>query len=270
MTHWIFSTQAADRLCNLRTGRVNLYDAAKEYADQVTVMHWDGKHIDTRGLEDVSPHELIVYGGHPFLEALRAAMPSWSPGIFHHPDLLSSQELIAALGPLSLNQGSQFMRLEDVSARIAAGARLFLRPDRADKSFAGGIFTSNDLEKLPPLPDLPVTVSEPKMILAEYRFVVVETKIITGSQYARGGRLDIRQDVDTQCQELAAEAARIYAPTPAFICDVAETPDGPRVVEYNSFSAAGLYACDAQAIVKAMEKLVSTRKAPQPVLMPAG
>lgn len=264
MAHWIFACQAVERLRNIRTGRTNLFDAAISAGDEVSVLDWDGATIDVDPIEHVTGGEVVAYGGHPFLDALREARPDLASGIFHDPAALGSQVVIAELGSLALNHGSKLVPISAARGLLQKGKPLFMRPDRADKAFAGGVFSPDDLEKLATLSDVMVTVSTPRKIVAEYRFVIVQGEVVTGSQYARGGRLDVRQDVDPTCQSLAAHAAAIYAPMEAFICDVAETADGPRVVEYNSFSAAGMYACDGVATITAMHRLLDARRNFQP------
>ena len=51
-------------------------------------------------------------------------------------------------------------------------------------------------------------------------------------------------------QALVDEMAE--APEPVFVLDLAETPNGLRVVELNPFSGADLYACDPDAVVRAV------------------
>ena len=262
MTHWIFSSQAATRLRDLKTGQTNLFDAALRHAQEVTTVSWDGTQFDPRGLERISGDEVVVYGGHPFLDALRAWRPDWASGIFHDPGALSAGRVIDALGPLALNHDAQAMLLEGARDRIASGETLFLRPDLGDKAFSGGTFGPEDLTDLPDTPDLAVIAAPIRDITAEFRFVIIDGEVATGSQYARDGKLDVRFDVDAACRARAREAALIYAPAAVYVCDVAMTREGPRVIEYNSFSSSGLYACDGVAIARGIEALVASRPAP--------
>lgn len=252
MIHWIVSRQAAFRLAGLRTGRRDLLEAIPASGGILSIAEWDGIEAVLPSEAGTAGQQVAVYGGHPFLEAVKRQRPEWSGGIFHDPDLLSGQAVIRAIGPLALNSHSSLMCLREAREMVLAGESLFLRPDRADKTFAGRVFTRKDLDLLPDDPDLAVIASAPREIFAEYRFVVVDREVVTGSQYARAGKLDVRVDVDPACRAVAKQAACLYAPVPAYVCDVAETPEGPRVVEYNSFSAAGLYACDASAIADAL------------------
>jgi hypothetical protein len=46
-----------------------------------------------------------------------------------------------------------------------------------------------------------------------------------------------------------------WQPQRAFVLDVAETADGPKIVEINTLNSAGFYAADIQRIVLALEEL---------------
>lgn len=241
--------------------RSRLTDALRSSPHVLTVVSWsEGEPAPDLGRTSDSA---FLYGGHRFLDAVLEARPDLAPGIFLDPDATGHGAVTAALGGLCLNADARVAPLRDAMTRIAAGERLFLRPQRGDKSFAGGVFTSGDLHRMPTLPDEIVT-GEVAGIVAEYRFVVADGEVITGSQYRRGGRMDVRIDTDPDAKALAQRAASLYAPLRMFICDVAETPQGFRVVEYNSFSAAGLYACDGTAIMRALEVIGHERERTTP------
>jgi hypothetical protein len=47
-----------------------------------------------------------------------------------------------------------------------------------------------------------------------------------------------------------------WRPAQAFVMDIADTPDGPKVIEINNINSSGFYACDPQSIIVALESLV--------------
>jgi hypothetical protein len=51
-----------------------------------------------------------------------------------------------------------------------------------------------------------------------------------------------------------ALAATPWRPDEVFMLDVCESGDGLRIVELNSFSCSGLYACDLPAVVAAVSE----------------
>ena len=51
------------------------------------------------------------------------------------------------------------------------------------------------------------------------------------------------------------QVARRSRAARAFVLDVADTLEGPKVIEVNNFNSAGLYACDVGKIVDAVEAM---------------
>lgn len=251
---WVINRSSAERMAALRTGRENLVDAVLRLGDRLILSEDDGSVPDAHLVSDDDP--VILHGGHRLLEWVIERYPHLERGAYHGPEVLGYVAVSERLGDICLNHGARLVRREDVTRRLLAGERVFARPALCEKAFPGRIWGPDDVETSLAWPDLEIVMNDPVAIAAEYRFVIISGEVVTGSQYARSGRLDIRLDTDPACRDLAAEAAGIYAPCDAFICDVAETEDGPKVVEYNSFSAAGLYACDGGEIVRAMGEMV--------------
>lgn len=238
----------------LRTGRENLVDAVLRSDDRLIFSEDDGTVPEAHLVSEDDP--VILHGGHRLLEWVIARYPHLERGVYHGPETLGSVAVSERLGELCLNHGASLVRKEDITRRLLAGERVFARPALCEKAFPGKVWGPEDVGTSQAWPDVEIVMNDPVAITAEYRFVIVSGEVVTGSQYARAGRLDIRLDTDTACRDLAAEAASLYAPCDAFICDVAETENRPKVVEYNSFSAAGLYACDGGEIVRAMGKMM--------------
>lgn len=104
----------------------------------------------------------------------------------------------------------------------------------------------------------------PKVIYAEYRYWIVDGRIVTRSLYKRGSKViystEVDQAVDWYARgvgcatTLAARNPLPWLPK-AFVLDVCETPDGYKIVEINTINCAGFYAGDVQLIVAALEEL---------------
>jgi hypothetical protein len=141
----------------------------------------------------------------------------------------------------------------------------FLRPNSGGKIFVGELVEKEGLKRHREWykdawsDDLVVMVAEPVEIIKEYRLVVIGDKVVSGSMYKalHGSKLEL----DTKRIEPDHEAFKYadkvltdvdYRPDPAFIIDVAETSDGFRVIELNSFTCSGLYDCDPEPIVLGM------------------
>jgi hypothetical protein len=98
-----------------------------------------------------------------------------------------------------------------------------------------------------------VLVSTPKKILGEWRFVVSKFKeIISYSTYQYQGQVTKVPGAPKGAIKLVEEMLQVgYYPDSVFVMDVCEDSDNNFwLLELNSFSSAGLYACDKAKIVK--------------------
>lgn len=97
-------------------------------------------------------------------------------------------------------------------------------------------------------------------ILAEYRFVVADGKVIAGSQYLLGK--DIAHAPWGAIPEKAIDLARLAAaadwvPDRMFVVDVAKCPSGFKLIEYNALSTSGLYLCDPEPIFREASRILT-------------
>ena len=150
---------------------------------------------------------------------------------------------------------------------------LFIKPDSGDKIFPGKLWYSDEKEnfinfikeeleknkqRVSQIQEELVFINEPAKIKAEYRFFILNQKVICGSQYRRDNILDKRSDVMPKAKRLAdkvAALARIHQPDTFYACDIAEMQDGKfKVLELNAGSCSGLYQHDKSLIIKAFKK----------------
>jgi len=138
---------------------------------------------------------------------------------------------------------------------------VFVRPAGDGKQFAGMTMSAAEFAawrdtapaSLPRLrPDDLVVIARPKTLHAEYRLRVVDGVIVAHSQYRRGPAVFWSERVDERV--LAFGRARIaqWAPNRAFCLDVADTPDGLKVVEINAIGSSAFYASDIARFVAAV------------------
>ena len=140
---------------------------------------------------------------------------------------------------------------------------MFIRPDSGDKTFKGGLVDMHDFarfyDQFESERDEMVIVSSPKNIRGEWRFVVTwEKEIVAQSSYRYQGlatRMPLAPDGATKlCQDILVRLEGRY-PDEVFCIDIAEDGDGNFwLLELTSFSAAGLYACNKDAIVRAVSE----------------
>lgn len=142
----------------------------------------------------------------------------------------------------------------------SAGDKVFIRPDTNDKVFNGEVVDYSQFERwyelanfYEPAPTTLAMVSMPSKIESEYRFIVANGKVVTGSRYKIAGMLQPDREYDEKHVAFVEEIASVWEPHPIFVMDIADTyENGLRLLEIGPVNAAGFYACDVKAIVKAM------------------
>lgn len=139
---------------------------------------------------------------------------------------------------------------------------VFARPLEDDKLITGGLFKKEDLmmalhTKISDLnKDKYIIISEKKNILAEYRFFVIDGQVITGSLYKIGGQLITADAIDKEALSFSQKMIDLWQPSKAFVIDIALTDKGPKIIEVNNISSAGLYKSNVSLIVDKMEVLL--------------
>lgn len=159
------------------------------------------------------------------------------------------------------------------------GTNVFVRPVLDSKTFNGEVkskydfkdwqqtikfmeeFMTDELVDIPMLnKDTIIAVAAAKKIYSEYRLFVVDRTIVTASMYKLGADLTITEDVDKRVLWFAQGMIQQWRPAQAFVMDIADTPDGLKVIEINNINSSGFYACDPQKIIVAIESLVGMRR----------
>lgn len=155
----------------------------------------------------------------------------------------------------------QFLRKKFFYYRILGKeALIFARPDAGNKIFQAGLYDLQDIDRIfkDEDQDILILLAAPKKITGEYRFIVsINKEIIAHSTYLYQEQITqipaVPQAAIEKCQE-ALE--RNYFPDSVFVIDICEDNDGNCwVLEINSFSSAGLYACDKKKIVKRVSEI---------------
>ena len=100
-----------------------------------------------------------------------------------------------------------------------------------------------------------IMVSSVKKIYSECRVFVVDGRPVTASMYRTGNMVKHDRNVDERFYVFAKEMISRYNPEDGFVMDIADTPDGLKVIELNDFNCSGFYACDVGKIIMAIEDL---------------
>jgi len=154
---------------------------------------------------------------------------------------------------------------KDIAQSVGASNSIFVRPDSPLKPFSGRVVNVDGLS----LKDLdygfyyddsqlPVVVAPIRNIGQEWRFVVVQNRVIAGSGYDAATRsattLALDDSVFNFASELVSEAPQLGE---AYVLDVCDCDGELRLMEFNPFSGADLYACESDAVVNAVSALAT-------------
>lgn len=179
-------------------------------------------------------------------------------------DLFSFEACRSALGDRMLNAAGRVLRFAEVTEPDTGP--VFIRPADDGKAFAGTVLTRDEYPgwragiagpdvSWPVAPECLVVVAPVRDILSETRFIVVDGRVVAGSLYRRGGRPLLDGPIDDAVTAFACEAAAMWTPDRVVAMDVAQTRDGPKVIEFNNFNSARWYAADPGRIVAAIEAM---------------
>lgn len=200
--------------------------------------------------------ELVLFGSVQFLRQIRDTPLSRHA---HYDEASFDTSLwIEIFGEHALNHDGKVMKACDVAHYLEANSTAHVRPNSEDKAFIAAAFTpatwANHSQERNVRADLDVYVSSIKKIDAEYRCWVIDGKIVEISQYRKNGGNAISRILDADIHSAAKEMSNIYLPADAVVMDIAATPSGFKLIEFNPIHCAGWYAADAVGILDAYVK----------------
>jgi hypothetical protein len=186
----------------------------------------------------------------------------WVPGAFIN-DNFDFRVWREHLGEHLLNAGARVSRFADVAPMDGP---FFIRPCLDDKSFSGMVTTWEDFvawrdsvlelgEGTSVSADTWVAVSAPRPIQREYRMVVVDGRVITGTRYKLGDRVVGSAEVEPEVYAFTQAMADRWCPDRAYALDVFMHDGGLYVGELNNLNSAGFYAYDVAKMVQAIEAM---------------
>ncbi|MFP2931707.1 ATP-grasp domain-containing protein [Pyxidicoccus sp. 3LG] len=186
----------------------------------------------------------------------------WVPGAFLN-DNFDFRVWREHLGEHLLNATAHVCRFADVPPQEGP---FFIRPCLDDKAFSGLVTTWDEfvswrdgvlkLEEATTLSaDTWVAVSAPRHIQREYRMVVVDGRVVTGTRYKLGDRVVASAEVEPEVYTFAQAMADRWGPDRAYVLDVFMHAAGLYVGELNNLNSAGFYAYDVGKMVAAIEAM---------------
>jgi hypothetical protein len=250
----------------LLTPRDDIHDTFK-LADAAKSIGWEVERATTyQPTPEQYPRDDIVLYGETFFTTLVAQKLGYA--VLEPPF-----DLLARIPQQLLSRNIQYTTLE-VARQIPTA--VFAKPADGNKAFESEVYMdgsripSRFLDK-----KLPVLVSTPVTWIVEYRLFVVEHQIATYSIYARNGQLAqdeqgnyIASEVENQaavafCQAMLQDSS-VDLP-PAVVLDVGLIEGiGWALIEPNPVSSSGTYGCDAQQVLKALQRACIKRNKVDP------
>lgn len=207
---------------------------------------------------------VIFYGSLGLAKQLRSKA-QWIPGIYYNIPVFNCHYYYGYLGNhlfngnyIMLPYGDLLRRKEFLFEHLSSDRAIFLRPSRGDKIFTGKVVYKENYERDIEIfdfnqisPEEIIIAAEPRNIDKEWRFVVVEGKVITGSQYKENERSATEASYPQEAFDFAVKVAGEYNPDPVWVIDVCLTKSGEYgLMEVGCFSCAGLYKYNRDIIVK--------------------
>lgn len=221
---------------------------------------------------DFGPSEkIIVMGSDSLIKA--AQRKNWWPGAFTNNNF-NHNAWVKAHGCEMLNCDALTAKFRNVQPPASP---FFIRPLHDFKIFAGTVVTPENFlswqekaiayggtSEVFDFLETEVVVSSVKDIQQEYRFFVVNSQIVAYSSYKIGTRVIPSMDVDKDVHWYVIGIIQTWEPDYAYVIDIAKTPDGFKIIEYNCINASGFYAADCQSIVSSLSRLVSSMERDKP------
>jgi hypothetical protein len=220
------------------------------------------------GGQPLAPEACVLgYGTFPFAQQILLHQ-HWLPGAWCSAQNLDCAAYFAYFGRFLLNQhyaimpGVEAIRQRDwLFSVFGRDERVFARPTSCHKLFVGRCIDRDSFAAaLAPTrydPASLVVMASPQPISREWRVVVIGDRIVSGSQYAVGGKRAIAADFPSEVRAFAESMLSEvrWRPDPAFMLDVCESAGRLWLVELNSFSGSWLYRCELPAVVSAASEL---------------
>jgi len=169
----------------------------------------------------------------------------WFDPVTHQPTWYGPR-----YGEAYLNHGARCVRLCDfLEETHDPHGRFFVRPNSGLKVFAGKVYDHIDLKRFVDLStnntllsmDTEIMVNQVHEIEREFRTWIVNGECVAAVQYKVGCKMWSDSEVPQEVRDFASTQAKVCSPSPVFVLDVAQTPEGLKLIEINCFHSAGFY-----------------------------
>lgn len=218
------------------------------------------------GIDDLNPDDFyIIRSGTKIVQLLESGEPdNLSPELtaklrlgisYNHRNF--DQAYYSQLNLPLLNSTPEILNLSDEKDLFASfSVPKFVKPSSDLKAFTAGILEPGEVLKYfieshyyrSGYQKETALVHDVVDIIAEHRFICLNGEVITGSQYRRNNSTVYDANIPQDVLRVADEYAKLYEPAEIYTMDLAETPSGIKIVEYNCWNGSGLYHMDTKKL----------------------
>ena len=239
--------------------------------------------------DNLTIDDIVIFHGSLQLGRQISRMPYY-PAVFMNIDNYECYKYYGHYGTHLLNSDYLMMGLNDVVRNRplikktlienslwnrGKENKIFIRPSNGYKSFAGQLISFDNLEREIDIlkksyggvdPETLVLLSKTQNITEEYRFIVVDGKVITGSLYMDCANREslipyykFTIGEDDESFKYAQRIVDIYQPDKAYTIDICMVDNGDyhmfKLLEINSFNCASMYGASYEKVVEAINNL---------------
>jgi hypothetical protein len=209
---------------------------------------------------------VVFLGTYPLMRQIQLHT-RWKPGGWCEAPRFDCARYYPEFGSFVLNHDGSMMSIDAALAdsdslfrRYECRGRVFIRPLGLEKTFTGRCVDSLAFDSAlqsARYARCGVLVALPRTVDLEWRLVVSPRGVVAASRYRTSGELEVREGCPEEVRSFTEKvlASTNYRPDPIFMLDVCESEGSLHVLELNSFSCSGLYACDPVAVVEEATRL---------------
>jgi hypothetical protein len=274
--HWLLQQNALTRELDLFETITRTLDAgsvpwtpvrALSFTDKIVAVDEDvnGKELDDIPDLDISIEgPIMVYGSYTL--ALIAAKKKWTPGAFVNENFTHDALANGWGKERMLNGDALICRLDEIQGALHGRENVFLRPFEDTKSFSGMVqsrdealwWAENVVKANGTMlnSNTKIVVASTRTIIAEYRLFVVDGRVVTSSLYKLGNSVILDTYTPPQVLDYAKRCIELWVPDRAFVLDLAETPEGIRIIEVNNINSSGVYAANVSLLIQELDAML--------------
>lgn len=229
------------------------------------------------GLDDLDPNgKYIVRGGTKIVDLLSTGvsdnlspelMKALAKGVSYNK-MNFDQAYYSELDLPLLNAKPEILDLkDDKNLHASFSTDKFVKPSSDLKAFTGGVMEAGEVLKYfierhyhrSGYAEETALVHDVEEINSEYRFICLNGKVLQGSQYRGKHDLKLDANIPSEMMNAAVQYATLYKPSDLYTMDLADTPNGIKIVEYNCWNGSGLYAMNVEELFTKVQEYYESK-----------